>query len=369
MSAGPHLVLAGGGHAHIEVLRRIAEKRSAGTKVTVVSSDAASTYSGMVPGLIAGHYEWRDCHIDLASLCEQAGAELVVARLTALDADAKRLQLDDGRRLTWDILSLNTGSAVDRSAIPGALQLGVAVKPMRDFLEAWQEQLRRIPEAIAIVGGGAAGTEIALAMRYRLAKLGCRSSISLITDRFLAGYPPRLRSIVARRLSEHDIALHEGRIVRAVEGPELRLDDGASVRASFCVWSTGAAAPVWLKEARELTHDERGFLLVDATLRSVSHPHILAAGDVASLTGCDVPKAGVFAVRQAPVLAENLERLLCGSKSLRPYVPQRRFLSILALGERRAVAAWGKWAAEGRWVWRWKNSIDRKFMARYPRPE
>ena len=159
------------------------------------------------------------------------------------------------------------------------------------------------------------------------------------------------------------IDLFEGRQTVEVKAGTLRFASGPAIETTFTVWTTGAAAPPWLAHSR-LATDARGFLTVDRSLQSVSHPWVLAAGDIASLALHPVPKAGVYAVRQGPVLAENLLRLLRGEMPIE-YKPQRRFLSLLSLGERRAVASWGSWAVQGAWVWKLKDRIDRAFVRRY----
>jgi selenide,water dikinase len=365
-----HLVLAGGGHAHIEVLRRFGVQRVTGHRLTVISPDRFSLYSGMLPGLIAGHYTWQQCHIDLGELCARAGAELVQAQVCSVDPETRTIALDNGCTLAWDLLSLNTGSAPALLAVPGAREHVVPIKPMSGFLRMWEALLRSMQESggrparITVVGGGAGGVEVVLAMNHRLQVQGiARSAISLVTSELLATHPRRVRHVVTHALEVARIDLLEGRRAVEVTPATLHFASGPALETTFTVWVTGAAAPSWLARSK-LATDARGFLTVNGSLRSVSHPCVLGAGDVASLASRPVPKAGVYAVRQGPALAENLMRLLRDQQPIE-YKPQRRFLSLLSLGERRAVASWGNWGMEGAWVWKLKDRIDRAFMRRY----
>ena len=365
-----HLVLAGGGHAHIEVLRRLGSQRATGHRLTVINPDRHSPYSGMLPGLIAGHYAWEQCHVDLGGLCSRAGAELVLAQVNSIDPETRTIALDNGCTLHWDLLSLNTGSTPDLAAVPGAHEYVVPIKPMSGFLRAWDARLQSTQEGpsgsarFTVVGGGAGGVEIVFAIHHGLQKRGLgQTALSLVTNELLATHPRRVRHIVVRALAAARIDLLEGRRAVEVKPGTLHFASGPALETTFTVWITGAAAPSWLARSR-LATDARGFLTVDRSLQSVSHPWVLGAGDVASLASRPVPKAGVYAVRQGPVLAENLMRLLRDESPIE-YKPQRRFLSLLSLGERRAVASWSNWAAEGAWVWKLKDRIDRAFMRRY----
>ena len=313
------LVLAGGGHAHAIALRAFAARRPEG-EITVVSPQAAVLYSGMLPGVAAGHYRPDECMIDFARLARAAGASFIAEPAIGLDAAARTLRLGSGKSLTYDLLSLNVGSEV--AAPPGML----TVKPFAAFLDA----VRHAPR-VAVVGAGAAGVEIAMALRHRGAE------VTLSADRFPF---------------EGKLAL---RLRRALErsGVELRIGPpGEGVQ----VWATGARALPWLRDAG-LATDQAGFVLVDGRLRSISHPEVFAAGDSASLRDAPHPKSGVFSVRHGPVLAENL----AGGR--REYAPQQRQLALLTCGARYAIASWGALSAEGAWAWRWKNRIDRRWIA------
>jgi pyridine nucleotide-disulfide oxidoreductase family protein len=358
------LLLAGGGHAHVHVLHSLAQRPLTGVRVTLVTPFERQMYSGMVPGLVAGHYRTDDCVIPLPGLARAAGAEFVRGQIVALDAAARRVTLDDGRAIEYELLSLDTGPVMDRDALPGARAHGLFVRPIEHFVTSFETLLataRTGPLQLAVVGAGAAGVELALALSWRL---GPAHTVLLVSgdveplDGFAAGV--RRRAVAALR--RRDITVLASACT-AVAADHVQLANGARVPCSAALISIGASAPAWLADSG-LGLDARGFVATGPTLQSRSHPEVFAAGDVATRTDAPHPKSGVYAVRAGPPLAGNLRAWLTGS-ALARYMPQRRTLYLLSLGEQRAIASWGGWAAEGRWVWRWKDRIDRRFIARY----
>jgi selenide,water dikinase len=298
----------------------------------------------MVPGVIAGHYATSDAQIDLARLARDAGAELIQGRVVLLDTGGKQAVLEDGNSVPYDYASLNLGSLPE-----GAGGTAIPVKPFEEFFARWHGLLDKGPGApsIAIAGAGAGGVEIAMAMKYALDRRGKGGTVEIFSDRF--SFPPETAIRVRNALKECSIPLH------------LNTTITSGFDATFRV--TGAAAPPLLRESG-LKTDARGFVLVDPSLRSVSHPDVFAAGDTASLQGVELPKSGVYAVRQAPVLAENLMRTVRGMAML-DYVPQRASLSLISCGGKRAIASRGNWSAEGRWAWWWKDWLDRRWIAKF----
>lgn len=364
------LVLAGGGHAHVEVLRRFAQSPEPDTELVLVSPADETPYSGMLPGVVAGHYARRDAHIDLRVLCVAARARFVRRAVTAIEPSQRWLTLAGGESLAYDLVSLDVGSTPPLPAIPGAAEVGTPVKPVDSFLDAWTGVLASAGEhsvRIVVVGLGAGGVEIALAMGHRLRGQGGPgpSRVSLLGDssELLPGHADGVRCRVAARLSAQGLQVRTGVRIVSADRRGLLLADRSRVAADWIVWITGAAAPAWL-DGSGLARDARGFVEVDATLRSTSHPEVFAAGDVASMRGAPRPKSGVHAVRQGPPLAANLRAALRGAPLL-PHVPQARALSLISTGDRHAVASWGRFSVEGGWVWRWKDLIDRRFMSRY----
>jgi selenide,water dikinase len=362
------LLLIGGGHSHVEVVRRFGIDPPADAEVTLVSPERHMSYSGMLPGYLAGHYGFNDVHIDLERLCRRARIRFVPAEAAGLDLASRTLRYRDGVTAGFDILSLDIGSTPDASA-PGASSHAIMVKPVSRLLASWERiraAARQSPQSIVIVGGGAGGVELALAIEYRLRKEGLRgTTLAVVTDSaiLLPQHPPAAGRALAGCLARRAITLHCGSRVEALEAGVLRLQNGKRVAAGWIVWATSASASPWLC-ASGLSTDARGFILVDDTLRSTSHPFVFASGDCAQLAHHSLPRSGVYAVRQAPVLAWNLRSAVRGAP-LGRYIPQRRSLALISTGGRHAVATWGPIVFSGRWVWRWKDRIDRRFMATY----
>ena len=320
----------------------------------MVSKVPSAAYSGMLPGVVAGHYR-PDAHLmPVAPLAARAGATCLHAEAIGLDAGRRLLRLAGGATLAYDVLSLDIGSAPDTAGAPPGEPV-LPVKPLETFLpalEAAEANLasRRTPR-IAVVGGGVAGTEMALALRHRYALAGKDVAVALIEKgpAIVPGLPASARRRLERACADHGVEIRTG--TTEVHGVDLAL------------WTTGAAAPRWLGSTG-LALDAGGFVRVDAHLRSVSHPEVFAAGDVAALDASPRPKAGVFPVRQGPVLADNLRRGLDG-RPLRRYRAQRSWLILAATGPRHAVGTRNGLTVAGRWVWQVKDRIDRGFVARY----
>jgi selenide,water dikinase len=365
------LLLIGGGHAHLFVLealrKRLPEWRDR-LQVAMVSRDLHTPYSGMLPGLIAGHYRHNEAHVQLAPLAAAAQVELAQASIVSFDP-AARVALDDqGRQWAFDLASLDIGSTPPLGGIPGAQDHALPVRPVDVFLQQWRafqaqaDSLAR-PVHMVVVGGGAGGVELVLAMAHRMAARSDRVKWSLVTrGELLAGYPRGTAQRVARHLARQAIAVLTHTDVLQVEPDMLHFANGSTAAYDALLWATGAGAQPWVAQSGLACVD--GFVHIDSHLRSVSHAHVFAAGDVATDPLQPRAKAGVYAVRQGPVLADNLLRTVAG-EPLAAYLAQRGHLSLLGTGPRHAVAVWQGLSWEGAWVWRWKDAIDRRFMHRF----
>jgi len=370
------LVLVGGGHAHVAVLRRFGMEPVNGLRLTLVTRDVHTPYSGMLPGYVAGLYDYDDCHIDLGPLARFAGARLYHAEVEGLDLAGRLVHVRGRPPVAFDLLSINAGSRPRTVDVPGAAERAIAVKPIDLFLRRWEALIARVlasagPFRIVVVGGGAGGVELALSTQHRLRRLltergddPARIHYALLTrgPEILPTHNAGVRRRFVRVLGERGIALHTDHAVVEVNADAVRAEGREPVPADAVLWVTDAAAPAWAAAAG-LAVDDDGFIRVDAHLQSVSHPGVFAAGDNAALPD-PRPKSGVFAVRQGPVLAQNLRRAATGQR-LEPYRAQRHFLGLISTGDRYAVASRGNWSAEGAWLWRWKDWIDRRFMAKY----
>ena len=371
-----HLVLIGGGHAHVIVLKRLGIKPLPGLRVTLITRDIHTPYSGMLPGHVAGFYGYRDCHINLESLARFAGAHLHHAEVEGLNPQKKVITARGCPRITYDLLSINTGSRPDSRGIPGVEDFALAAKPVDSFLARWEQLLARITSTrgefnIVVVGSGAGGVELSLATQYRLRNTlkaagddPSRLHYTLLTQG--GGILSSHNSGTGRRfeavLRQRHIAIRVQSRVTEVTADCVLLADGSRIKADAVLWVTTAAAPPWPAQAG-LAVDAAGFIRVNHQLQSVSHRDIFAVGDVAALPD-PRPKSGVFAVRQGPVLAHNL-RATATDRPLRPYRPQKHFLSLISTGNQYAVAAYGPWSFEAHWLWRVKDWIDRRFMGKF----
>ena len=358
------LILLGGGHAHVHVLKVLAQEPLPSAQVTLVSPFPRLIYSGMVPGLVAGHYTTGDCVIALTALANRAKVQFIQGTATALDAKARTVRLANGQALHYDALSIDTGPVMDRHAIPGAEVHGLFVRPIEEFMLLWDELFALTQQqilSVVVVGGGAAGVELAMSLQYRL---GERARVSLVTGGPppLPSHPARVQARALRALKRGGVTVLEDACTE-IAANHVQLGRGMRLECDAAVLAVGAGAPAWLLGSG-LALDALGFVSTGATLQSTSHPEVFAAGDVATNPTRPAPKSGVYAVRAGPPLALNLRRFIAAGQLL-SYRPQQRSLNLLACGERRAIASWGPWSAEGRWVWWWKNRIDRAFVDGY----
>ncbi|WP_416559827.1 selenide, water dikinase SelD [Limnohabitans sp. yimb22184] len=374
------LVLAGGGHSHVGVLRMFAMQPEPGVRITVICTDIDTPYSGMLPGYISGHYSFDEVHIDLGRLCAFAGARLYHDAVVGIDRKNQKVICQNRPPVAYDLLSINIGSTPQVQHIEGAPTLAVPVKPIAQFNQRWLvllDKARQWPAhrgrmTIAVVGGGAGGVELLLSMQYRLRhelKALGRSpedlKFVLLTsgDTILPTHNPGVRARFAKVLQERNVEVHTHAEVVQVSPGCLHTRDGRTFDADETMWVTQAGGPAWL-QSTGLALDDKGFILVHPQLQCLNDPLVFAAGDIASLVERPLEKAGVFAVRMAKPLAENLRRSLRGQKLL-AYQPQRHWLALISTGNRYAVGSRGPWGFGGDWVWRWKDRIDRQFMRRF----
>jgi selenide,water dikinase len=363
------LVLLGGGHAHVHVLKSFGMRPMPGVRLTLIARDVETPYSGMLPGWVAGHYDFDECHIDLGRLARFAGARLIRDEAVGVDRAARRVLCRAHPPISWDFLSLDIGSAPRADDVPGAAQHTVAVKPIAQFAARWEALLaraRQLPRLrLAVVGGGAGGVELALSAQYRLRRL-CNGppEVTLVTrEALLPSHNRRVRHRFEHILAAHDIAVVARNPVVVVEPGVLVCADGRRIGFDEALWVTEAGAAPWLADTGlPLTAD--GFIAIDDALRSPGDPRIFAAGDVATMPAHPRDKAGVYAVRHGSPLAANLRRVLAG-QSPRRAIPQKRGLALIGTGDKCAVASRGAFAAQGAYWWRLKEWIDRRWMRRY----
>lgn len=377
------LVLIGGGHAHVYVLKSLAMNPCEGARVTLIAKDLHTPYSGMLPGLVAGHYSWEETHVDLEPICRSGNFRIIHDEAIGIDHANKRVLMRSGRPgVRFDVCSVDVGITPRASDVAGANEHATPVKPIFGFNARWEAMLARVLEGgkkcdVCVVGGGAGGAELALSMRYRmreeLKKRGLDENLAAFTlvtrGKLMTSHAKGVRKTFLKVFDEAGVRVIEDDGVARAESKTLVLQSGREINADECIWCTQAGAAKWLKDSTDLALDDDGFIAVNATLESTSHQHVFAAGDVANVLKHPRPKAGVFAVRQGPPLDKNIRRALLG-KSLVDFTPQKLFLGLITIGGKSAVLSYGNYAfggigPVGERLWRWKDKIDRKWMKMY----
>ena len=371
------LVLIGGGHSHVIVLRMLAMNPIPGLQITLISPCFRTPYSGMLPGVVAGHYRRDDIHIDLVPLCRFAGARFFQAAVTGIDPEKHLLQCEGRPDVSYDLLSIDIGIRPAIGQITGVLENVIPVKPIDQFLDRWDPFLERVlkggVKTLGFVGAGAGGVELCLAVHYRLqsefSQRGVENLISfkLFHDgrEILKEYTPAVQRRFQVKLAERGIKVFSDFTVSKIKDKTLFSEDGREARLDEIFWVTAAEPQTWLSETG-LKLDDAGFIAVRETLQSASHDDIFAVGDTAHVIQHPRPKAGVYAVRQGPPLVANLRRMLLG-RAPKAFKPQSEFLSLISTGNKSAVGHRNGRSVEGRWVWRWKDWIDRRSMNRFAR--
>ena len=357
------IVLVGGGHAHALVLRRWGMAPLPTARLTLINPGPTAPYSGMLPGHVAGHYPRAALEIDLVRLARFAGARLILGRATALDPEARAITVGD-RRIRYDIASIDVGVTSEMPDLPGFAAHAVPAKPLEGLSRRWAAFLdaaeagRTAPRA-AVIGGGVAGLELAMAMAHALRTRTGAADVTVIEAALELPTPGAAGRRLAAALARQGVTLRLGAPAAEVLAEGVRLASGETVPAAFVAGAAGARPQPWLAETGLPT--EQGALRVGPDLRVEGRDDLFAAGDCAHLSHAPRPKAGVYAVRAAPVLHDNLRAAATGAW-LRPYHPQRDYLKLISLGEKSALAEKGGLAVESPLLWRLKDRIDRGFM-------
>ncbi|MFM2400194.1 MAG: hypothetical protein RL341_2351, partial [Pseudomonadota bacterium] len=371
------IVLIGGGHSHVGVLKSFGMNPIPGVRLTLICTDLHTPYSGMLPGYVAGHYGFDEVHIDLLRLAQFAGARVYRDEVMGIDRSGQKVLCKNRPPVPYDQLSINIGSTPQLQGVPGAAEHAVAVKPIRNFNDRWLALLERVKThagktTIAVVGAGAGGVELLLAMQFRLrnelAKLGRNPDelqFHLLTssDAILPTHNAGVRRRFDAVLSVRGVQVHRNSEVTQLKAGVLTTSQGKELQADEIIWVTRAGGAAWLKTTG-LQLDAEGFIQVHDTLQTLTDPLIYAAGDIASMVNYKLEKAGVFAVRMGKPLTENLRRAVAGT-ALENYRPQTSWLALISTGDKYAVASRGWLGFAGAWVWQWKDWIDQRFMRKF----
>lgn len=375
-----HLVLVGGGHSHLAVLKRLGMKPVPGLAVTLITREVYTPYSGSMPAYIAGHYKLDDMHIDLRPLAQFAGVRLIEAEVQSIDLNAKNIKLPGRPDIPFDLVSLNIGSSPNAELIKGSKRHGIAVKPINKFLKLWQDILdsaldslkNEKPFTLAIVGGGPASVELAFAIQYRIhtsleLNIQQRSDLNIhiisSAKNILNAHNAKAQETILTEFYKRHIQFIPETYVSEITSMGINYRDGGSLDADSVVYATGASIPQWPADWG-LNLSDDGFIEVNNHLQSTSHPFVFAAGDAATIKNQPRPKSGVYAVRQGKALAINLINAATG-QSLKKYSPQKHALALISLGNKSAIAVRNTLFFQGLSIWRLKNSIDKKFVRKY----
>ncbi len=365
---GPRqLVLLGAGHAHRQVLQHLSLHPLPGLQVTLVAPHPRQVYPAMVPGFVAGHYALDDCLIHLDGLVHRSGVRWLQHHVNLLNAQAQSITLDDGQALHFDWLSVNTGAVQNRELLeqdmPGSRTHALFVRPLEAFGSHWP----RIAEMgdsralrVAVIGGGATGVELALAVRHRLPD----AALTLVCGPHLplGNFPAPVQQRVNRILKTQRITVLQD-VALGINADAVQLGCGATLACDVPLLATGVQAPSWLADSG-LALDDDGFIAVDMYQRSTSHSRVFAAGDISTRMDQALARSGVYAQRAGLALAHNLASAVANG-ALTPHMPAKRSLSLVTCGGRYAVASWGNYSAQGRWVWWFKNWLDRRHVGRF----
>ena len=360
-----NVVLVGGGHAHALLLKSWAMNPVAGARLTVINPGPTAPYTGMLPGFVAGHYKREELDIDLVSLARYADARLVLGMVTEIDRHAKTVTVPGRPPIPYDLCSIDVGITSEMPQLDGFMEHAIGAKPLGRYADEWtafvaeQKSTAATTASVAVIGGGVGGSELAMAMSHRLKTEGITPTVTVIDRTTILGQVGQIAQTELRKaLAANDVTVVENAEVTAVSATGVHLTD-RTIDADLVIGVAGARPYPWLTDIG-LEHHE-GFIVIDETLRSITDSSIFAVGDCAHMAFDPRPKAGVFAVRQAPVLTNNIQALLTG-KSLKSYAPQGDYLKLVSLGDKIAGAdKFGRFGKDAK-LWRLKDKIDRDFM-------
>ncbi|WP_372895210.1 FAD-dependent oxidoreductase [Stieleria sp.] len=372
-----NIVLLGIGHTNAHLVKQWISEPIGGCRLICISKFPAATYSGMLPGTLGLQFSEQEMRIDLAALAHRAGAELVIADTQGIDLDAGQLHFHDHEPIRFDVLSIGVGSMPAGWEQHTHSKLLVPIKPMQTFLQRLESHLSdqamspptddNAPLRVAVVGGGVASVEIAFCLQQRWQKRDADREIEIeiftSSPHVADGMPSRSVRSIEKLLRQRGISVHRGHRVDALTDTTLRTDDGRTYRSNGVIWATGAAPPPVLARLG-LQTDDRGFIATSKTLQSLSDERIFAVGDSGTMIESPCPKAGVYAVRQCPILWHNVNALL-NQNAMQRFDPQRDFLKLLNTGDGKAMLQYGWFTAHARWCWRLKTWIDKRFVSEY----
>lgn len=371
------LVLLGIGHTNAHVLHEWAEHPIPNCELICISPFASATYSGMLPGTLGNQFSDSEMRIDLRRLTDAAGAKLIVDTASKIDIQNQSILFPDSSSVSYDALSIGIGSVPAGYAQHQSSPILVPTKPMQTFLQRLEERTSQSNSnakgalRCVIVGGGVASVEIALCFQQRWNSQSAPArpieiQIFTASERIANGMKSSAIAKLEKILASRQIQIHTSKRIVEVSDHSTQTADGQEQAADVVIWATGAAASQWLADL-PLEHDQKGFIATRKTLQSLTKPNIFAVGDSGTIIESPSPKAGVYAVRQSPILWHNLQAFFDGGP-MRDFEPQGDFLKILNTGDQKALLAYRGWSVHAKWCWHLKKWIDKGFIQDYQIP-
>ena len=366
--AEKNLVLIGGGHSHILLMKKMGMKPIKGLNITLVTPDPELVYTGMLPAAILGAYNYDQIKIDLIQLSKFAKCKIVFSYVNKINLQRKEVYLGERNPLEFDVLSIDIGINYQLTNIPGSEKFSIPVKPFEKFIHNWSKFLSNLKAPlsvpkVSIIGAGAAGCELALCVNYKIKSLGFNPKIYLIDKNEIAGnLPNRAKNRILKLLDENNIILRKNISISSFTKGKIHCEDGEIISSDFILRATGGIPQNWLSNTD--LNLEKGFISINQCLQSTSHDFVFASGDCASLVNNPNQKAGVFAVRAAPFLYRNIKNYI-SSKKLIKYNPQKNFLQALTIDNKKALLFWGNFSIYGIFPWLFKDFVDRSFIKKF----
>lgn len=362
-----HLVFVGGGHAHLMALVSLADYTSRGHKVTLVSPIPRHYYSGMGPGMLSGIYAPHEIRFNLKKLAEDRRAQFVPGKVITVDPDNQVLKLKDGSEISYDVVSFNTGSFVPVNFVKSSMDNVFPVKPIVNLLKARRailDAIRRGIPRLVIVGGGAAGLELAGNIRRLVEENHGQAKITLVAGkRLLPSFPDKARELALLSLTERSVEVLEGARVDRVEDGKVICTNGSSIPYDLVFPAVGVRSyPIFVESGLPTADD--GSLLVTRQLHSVTYVNVFGGGDCITLKDQRLDRVGVYAVRQGPILRSNLLAALEGGP-METFTPQKVYMLIFNMGNGTGIFVRKSLVWNGKLAFKLKDHIDRRFMQKF----
>jgi NADH dehydrogenase FAD-containing subunit len=318
--------------------------------------------------MLSGIYRPREVRFHIKKLTGDRGGVFMEDRVIRIDPQNRLLFLQSGEGVHYDLASFNTGSEVPAGALISTLQENIfPVKPITHLLQARRFILKSIKNQsfnFIVAGGGAAGVEISANLWRLVGKDRGEARITLVAGtKLLGGFPDKVRNLALRSLLRKNIEVIEGNHIREIRRGAAVLRDGRTMAFDLAFLALGIKPSSLFRDSGLLTGEDGG-LLVNTCLQSVVHPEIFGGGDCVSLAGRQLPKVGVYAVRQNPILFYNLLAALEG-REMEIFRPQKDYMLILNMGDGRGILWKKNFVWEGRLSFLLKNRIDRRFMKKF----